>query len=974
MSFSTFISSAIVRAIACIGIAATLLPTVPSQTHEVNPAPAPNTTSQAMQPSTNQTPPSAVPQTTPNPPSQATQTPTNQASPSAGPQTTPSPGTQTTQPPANQTLPGTGPQTTPNPSSQATQPPANQTPPGTGPQTTSTPSGQATQPTTNQTPSGTGPQTTSTPSGQATQPSTNRTNPSARTRTTGGFLPLWSITPSSIFDLESTKSVPNGTPPNTKNPNGNSGVTPTSTQLMTEALHFRLGPEYNNPEVNVTYQLPGESGLAPAPVDQGVPGGLDIVLPADKAMLLVQFEFCSKSPCNANQLLDVPGTLTPERMSDLYPGNSCPSSGKDIDGKEVFPPCTIEVVFVRELIDSSDEENPYFTPAFIVSKEGLEVDKDLIEMSTKEGSATFLVNGLTLKDYFAKESSVDFLSTTDSVAGGDEGSYQSPKGWQSVQEFIFARYPAASSCLPYAPDDEKEELDVMRPDYEPVNLGVDNGIILYPPKVFDVVTLRQMLATTAAQLAGITGFSPASITGAFGNLQGVTTDISYLSAQVTTVPTAVVTSQAVNGNTGNNTVANVTGQNAAVTNTNSNITCPAGTLPGIGTSGLPACVALTATNTQSAATSISAETQNGSTASSNSAGSTLTTSGAGNLNGGSSLLTGSTANNGTNSNNSNTTVHGTNQQNTTTTTSGGQAGTISAVPVSNAPSAPTNVGVSAQDILTEQVQLNSQITTLRLALQGALSDQYLVSQGNATGTRQQTTLGINISLDPPQRYKHAVAEVRLWVYAVNARKPVSIVNLLPAAKTYNVAKITNNQKAFGAGVVIDPVNVGVAGGKTKNRLYLAKDTDTVALEYLPHHDGVTDPWPHGAIPVGRSAQENIRDPVRESEIWQTITDACADDPGPSKDTEDGASNGMANPVVLGWQFRPVLGADYVQGGMRQVFAQLAMPNLTGQMSAPKVFIQTRWREYDSKRQVVGQVYKGSCSLVEDLEPIMISLL
>jgi hypothetical protein len=743
---------------------------------------------------------------------------------------------------------------------------------------------------------------------------------------------------------------------------------------MTEALHFRLGPEYNNPEVNVTYQLPGESGLAPAPVDQGVPGGLDIVLPADKAMLLVQFEFCSKSPCNANQLLDVPGTLTPERMSDLYPGNSCPSSGKDIDGKEVFPPCTIEVVFVRELIDSSDEENPYFTPAFIVSKEGLEVDKDLIEMSTKEGSATFLVNGLTLKDYFAKESSVDFLSTTDSVAGGDEGSYQSPKGWQSVQEFIFARYPAASSCLPYAPDDEKEELDVMRPDYEPVNLGVDNGIILYPPKVFDVVTLRQMLATTAAQLAGITGFSPASITGAFGNLQGVTTDISYLSAQVTTVPTAVVTSQAVNGNTGNNTVANVTGQNAAVTNTNSNITCPAGTLPGIGTSGLPACVALTATNTQSAATSISAETQNGSTASSNSAGSTLTTSGAGNLNGGSSLLTGSTANNGTNSNNSNTTVHGTNQQNTTTTTSGGQAGTISAVPVSNAPSAPTNVGVSAQDILTEQVQLNSQITTLRLALQGALSDQYLVSQGNATGTRQQTTLGINISLDPPQRYKHAVAEVRLWVYAVNARKPVSIVNLLPAAKTYNVAKITNNQKAFGAGVVIDPVNVGVAGGKTKNRLYLAKDTDTVALEYLPHHDGVTDPWPHGAIPVGRSAQENIRDPVRESEIWQTITDACADDPGPSKDTEDGASNGMANPVVLGWQFRPVLGADYVQGGMRQVFAQLAMPNLTGQMSAPKVFIQTRWREYDSKRQVVGQVYKGSCSLVEDLEPIMISLL
>lgn len=196
----------------------------------------------------------------------------------------------------------------------------------------------------------------------------------------------------------------------------------------------------------------------------------------------------------------------------------------------------------------------------------------------------------------------------------------------------------------------------------------------------------------------------------------------------------------------------------------------------------------------------------------------------------------------------------TNQQNTVTTTSGGQAGTVAPVNASTAFAPPTNIGVAAADALAEQVQLNSQITTLRL-LPGAVSDQYLVKEGRAVASRQQTTVGFNISLNPPQRYRHAVAEVKVWIDPPSGRDPVSVMNLLPADKTYNVAKITSRQNAFGAVAVVETVNAEVSTGRSKDRLYLAKDTDTVALQFTKDKPKS----PHGAEPVARSTQEHIRD-------------------------------------------------------------------------------------------------------------------
>ena len=157
--------------------------------------------------------------------------------------------------------------------------------------------------------------------------------------------------------------------------------------------------------------------------------------------------------------------------------------------------------------------------------------------------------------------------------------------------------------------------------------------------------------------------------------------------------------------------------------------------------------------------------------------------------------------------------------------------TIPTAPASTALNAPTNIGISSADILTEQVQLNSQITTLRLLLQGATSDQYLTAESRAAGLRQQTTLGFAVSLDPPRQYKHAIAEVRIILVPPVGRDGISIMTLLPSEKTYNVAKVTSHQNSFGAGVAVSPVSIGANTGKSKDRLFLAKDTDTIALQY-----------------------------------------------------------------------------------------------------------------------------------------------
>jgi len=457
---------------------------------------------------------------------------------------------------------------------------------------------------------------------------------------------------------------------------------------------------------------------------------------------------------------------------------------------------------------------------------------------------------------------------------------------------------------------------------------ISNGITVGAPKVYDTLTLRQMLNTTAQQLASISGFSQSQIFSQLGTFQGITRDTSFIAAQATAMPTptiSTVTSAGLSGasTASTNAVLNV-GGSASITT----MQCPQGTVPSINTGAVQSCTAPILNSSVSATpTILGAGALGGNSAQENN----LATSG--------SLQ--ATTNNGLTQN--------TSQQGQTTINSGGYAPTIPTAPISSAFTPPTNVGVSASDSLVEQVELNSQITNLRLMLQGALSDQYLTRNTQAVATRAQTTMGFSVSLDPPRQYKRAVAEVRVIVVSPVRAGEVSIVNILPAAKTYNVAKVTSRQSAYGAGVIVDAISVGATTGKAKDRLYLAKDTDTVALEYPDERTAsMSRPFPQFVADLGK-----------EIERWLALGDCSNDVPElPGQ-----------NVRVFGWQFRPVLGADYVQAGQRQVFAQLALPTTITQAYAPYVYIQTRWLNYNENKQAVGAAFTGSCTTVRLTDPI-----
>jgi hypothetical protein len=461
-------------------------------------------------------------------------------------------------------------------------------------------------------------------------------------------------------------------------------------------------------------------------------------------------------------------------------------------------------------------------------------------------------------------------------------------------------------CRRYPTSPEDSASISLEPYVQPPSAtDVANGIEVGSVKVYDTIALKRMLNDTAAQLASISGFNAAPITAALGNLQGVTRDTSYLSAQVTTTPLPTINQTSANNIAANTSTIGSSSTPGASTSTVT-LQCPNGSVPTIGTNGAQGC-SIVAPGTP-ATGSTSTETTNSSTQ---------------------APITSQQTTGGSQT-----------QQNGMTTTSGGYAVAVPTAPVSTAIASPTNIGLASADVLAEQVELNSQITTLRMLLQGASSDQYLLTNSRAVATRQQTTIGFTVSLDPPRRFKHAVAEVRIVVLPPAGQSGVSIMNMLPSEKTYNVAKVTSHQNSFGGGVVVEPVSISGSTGRSKDRLYLAKDTDTLALQY---------PTPAPVVvPEPLTAHERIHDAAKEMVDWQRFT-VCEDPPS------DG------NTIVFGWQFRPVLGADYVKGGQRQVFAQLALPANLNDEYVPTVYVLTRWREYDPQRQVVGETYNGSCS-------------
>ena len=264
--------------------------------------------------------------------------------------------------------------------------------------------------------------------------------------------------------------------------------------------------------------------------------------------------------------------------------------------------------------------------------------------------------------------------------------------------------------------------------------------------------------------------------------------------------------------------------------------------------------------------------------------------------------------------------------------------------------------VSSQDLLAEQISLEYQLMDWRLLLERSLTDR--IFKNNSTNgmyysRRDSAIVGFQINIDPTRAHKDAVVELEIVINTkqppvtqtsssnsgqqaqiaqvqeqvqtqaaadTSNLQPPSLVMMLPREKSYNTAVATKDAKSIGLGAVLQVISLGGNYSKNNESLYIVGDTDTVAFER------------------------------RQPRTRETIT----------------APN---TAVTFGWQFRPVLGQRAVKSGQRQVYALLALPEHQGQfkyLGAVKVY--TRWRKYDSKNKIVGDIIPNSES-VSDLNDL-----
>src|SRR6185369_13709679 len=149
-----------------------------------------------------------------------------------------------------------------------------------------------------------------------------------------------------------------------------------------------------------------------------------------------------------------------------------------------------------------------------------------------------------------------------------------------------------------------------------------------------------------------------------------------------------------------------------------------------------------------------------------------------------------------------------------------------------------NYGMAAQDLLSDQVNLQYQIFNLRMILDRSLTDRIHDKQ-----TKLSAVLGFPISLDPSRAALDSAAIVAVHVRRVAAKNcsrpeskpggrpgPVSVVALMPQEKTYNSAALNKRSDAFGASAVAKVVQVGFSSIKRGQTYFLYRDNDTTAFE------------------------------------------------------------------------------------------------------------------------------------------------
>jgi hypothetical protein len=217
------------------------------------------------------------------------------------------------------------------------------------------------------------------------------------------------------------------------------------------------------------------------------------------------------------------------------------------------------------------------------------------------------------------------------------------------------------------------------------------------------------------------------------------------------------------------------------------------------------------------------------------------------------------------------------------------------------------VGLAASDMLTDQMNLASQIFNLQLLYERSLTDRLVDHQ-----SRLQTVLGFQVSITPPVGYQNCSAIVEICVRKKTATGslPISLVALMPQEKTYNAQSLSTSEHSIEGSAVARVVTMGFSEKGKSRQLFVHRDSDTIAFE-------------------------------RDTESTPPLLDP--------------------NGSVFGWEFRPVLGRTTVSPGTRQMLAVIALPEPDKEVGDECILeVQTRtyWRRYHRKAQTTGPNWSG----------------
>jgi hypothetical protein len=201
------------------------------------------------------------------------------------------------------------------------------------------------------------------------------------------------------------------------------------------------------------------------------------------------------------------------------------------------------------------------------------------------------------------------------------------------------------------------------------------------------------------------------------------------------------------------------------------------------------------------------------------------------------------------------------------------------------------IGLAAGDILSDQLNLASQIVNLEMLYERSLTDRLINDR-----SRLQTVLGFQVSITPPAGYQNCVAVAEVCVQMKNSAMPVSLVALIPQEKTYNAQSLSRSAQSIGSSVVASVLTLGFSRKGEASQLFIHRDSDTIAFERAPK---------------------------------------------------------STRAVIFGWEFRPVLGRSTVSAGTRQMLAVIAMP-IQENPNAEEVLLEIKtrsyWQHYNRKKQ------------------------